>query len=90
MTDLATTTRGATPTCKVGDELPTAGHPADPHADRRDRDRAPATTRTCTTTRASPQERGSPDIFMNILTTNGFVGRFVTDWAGPGRRPARA
>jgi len=29
-------------------------------------------------------ERGSQDIFMNILTTNGFVGRFVTDWAGPG------
>jgi acyl dehydratase len=29
------------------------------------------------------QERGSPDIFMNILSTNGFVGRFVTDWAGP-------
>ena len=29
------------------------------------------------------QERGSPDIFMNILTTNGFVGRFITDWAGP-------
>ena len=20
---------------------------------------------------------------MNILTTNGFVGRFITDWAGP-------
>ena len=20
---------------------------------------------------------------MNILTTNGFVGRYVTDWAGP-------
>ena len=31
-------------------------------------------------------ERGSPDIFMNILTTNGFVGRFVTDWAGPAAR----
>ena len=31
-------------------------------------------------------ERGSPDIFMNILTTNGFVGRFVTEWAGPGSR----
>lgn len=30
------------------------------------------------------QKRGSPDIFMNILTTNGFVGRFVTDWTGPG------
>ncbi|MHB8340262.1 MAG: hotdog family protein [Mycobacteriales bacterium] len=27
--------------------------------------------------------RGSADIFMNILATNGFVGRFVTDWAGP-------
>lgn len=30
------------------------------------------------------KERGSPDIFMNILSTNGFVGRFVTDWTGPG------
>ena len=29
------------------------------------------------------QERGSPDIFMNILSTNGFVGRFITDWSGP-------
>ena len=29
------------------------------------------------------QQRGSKDIFMNILTTNGWVGRFVTDWAGP-------
>ncbi|MDA8360281.1 MAG: MaoC/PaaZ C-terminal domain-containing protein [Actinomycetota bacterium] len=28
--------------------------------------------------------RGSKDIFMNILTTNGLVGRFVTDWSGPG------
>ena len=35
---------------------------------------------------ALAQERGSPDIFMNILTTNGFVGRFVTDWTGPGAR----
>ena len=26
---------------------------------------------------------GAKDIFMNILTTNGFVGRFVTDWSGP-------
>lgn len=31
-------------------------------------------------------ERGSPDIFMNILTTNGLVGRYVTDWAGPAAR----
>jgi len=30
--------------------------------------------------------RGSKDVFMNILSTNGFVGRFVTDWAGPAAR----
>jgi len=29
------------------------------------------------------QQKGSKDIFMNILTTNGFVGRFITDWTGP-------
>jgi acyl dehydratase len=29
------------------------------------------------------QKRGAKDIFMNILSTNGFVGRCVTDWAGP-------
>ena len=28
-------------------------------------------------------ERGSPDIFMNILTTSGLCARYVTDWAGP-------
>jgi len=28
-------------------------------------------------------EKGSKDIFMNILTTNGIVGRYITDWAGP-------
>ncbi|MPY96457.1 MAG: acyl dehydratase [Actinophytocola sp.] len=27
--------------------------------------------------------RGSEDIFLNILTDNGLVQRFVTDWAGP-------
>lgn len=32
------------------------------------------------------REKGSPDIFMNILTTNGLVGRYVTDWAGAGAR----
>ena len=25
------------------------------------------------------------NVFMNILTTNGLVGRYVTDWAGSGR-----
>jgi acyl dehydratase len=28
--------------------------------------------------------KGSPDIFMNILTTNGLVGRYITDHFGPG------
>ena len=34
------------------------------------------------------KERGSKDIFMNILTTNGLVGRYVTDWSGPRSRLA--
>ncbi|MFI9580874.1 MaoC family dehydratase [Streptomyces sp. NPDC052236] len=28
------------------------------------------------------KEKGSPDIFMNILTTNGLVGRYITDCLG--------
>ncbi|MCX6504559.1 MAG: MaoC/PaaZ C-terminal domain-containing protein [Actinobacteria bacterium] len=28
-------------------------------------------------------EQGAPNIFMNILTTNGYVSRYITDWAGP-------
>ncbi|KND44207.1 MULTISPECIES: MaoC family dehydratase [Streptomyces] len=28
------------------------------------------------------RRRGSPDVFMNILTTNGLVGRYVTDHFG--------
>ncbi|MFF4424882.1 MaoC family dehydratase [Streptomyces sp. NPDC001549] len=32
---------------------------------------------------ALAQEKGSPDIFMNILTTNGLVGRYITDHLGP-------
>ena len=32
------------------------------------------------------QAAGTPDIFMNILTTNGLVGRYVTDWAGDNAR----
>jgi acyl dehydratase len=31
-------------------------------------------------------DAGSPDIFMNILTSNGLAARFVTDWAGPQAR----
>jgi acyl dehydratase len=33
--------------------------------------------------KAAAQAQGLPDVFMNILTTNGFVGRYVSDWAGP-------
>jgi acyl dehydratase len=28
-------------------------------------------------------KQGSPNVFMNILTTNGLCVRFLTDWAGP-------
>ncbi|MBT2369542.1 MaoC family dehydratase [Streptomyces sp. ISL-10] len=28
------------------------------------------------------KEKGSPDVFMNILTTNGLVGRYITDHFG--------
>ncbi len=33
--------------------------------------------------RSAAQAVGMQDVFMNILTTNGLVGRYVTDWAGP-------
>ena len=39
--------------------------------------------------KAAAQATGVPDIFMNILTTNGFVQRFVTDWAGQDARIRR-
>ena len=29
------------------------------------------------------QKGGLPDIFMNILTSNGLMGSYVTNWAGP-------
>ncbi len=32
------------------------------------------------------RKQGAPDVFMNILTTNGYVARYVTDWAGPEAR----
>jgi len=32
--------------------------------------------------KAAAQATGVPDIFMNILTTNGFVQRYVSDWCG--------
>ena len=33
--------------------------------------------------RSAAEKAGMQDVFMNILTTNGLVGRYVTDWAGP-------
>jgi len=32
--------------------------------------------------KSAAQAQGMQDVFMNILTTNGLVGRYVTDWAG--------
>jgi len=36
--------------------------------------------------KAAAEATGVPNIFMNILTTNGLVQRFVGAWAGPGAR----
>ena len=33
--------------------------------------------------KAAAQAQGLPDIFMNILTTQGLCARYLTDWAGP-------
>jgi acyl dehydratase len=66
----------------VGDRLPTLTIPITPtliiagaistmdfNVIHHDRDRA--------------QAGGAKDILMNILTTNGLVGRYTTDWTGP-------
>ena len=29
------------------------------------------------------QGQGAPDLFLNILSTNGYIARYLTDWAGP-------
>ena len=33
--------------------------------------------------KGAAQAQGLPDIIMNTMTTNGFISRYVTDWAGP-------
>ena len=33
--------------------------------------------------RAYANSQGAPDIFMNILSTNAYCSRYLTDWAGP-------
>lgn len=39
--------------------------------------------------KAAAQAAGTPDIFMNILTTNGLVGRYIGEWIGPHGRIKR-
>lgn len=39
--------------------------------------------------KSAAQNAGTPDIFMNVLTSNGMVGRYLTQWAGPGARIKR-
>lgn len=39
--------------------------------------------------RAAALAAGTKDVFMNILTTNGLVNRFVGGWAGPTARITR-
>lgn len=34
--------------------------------------------------------RGTPDVFMSINATNGFVDRYITDWTGPTARIRKA
>lgn len=73
------------PACVVGEELPSLDLPLD-------------RTLIVATAMASQDfedvhhdpgkaaERGTPDIFMSINSTNGFVDRYVTDWSGPHSR----
>lgn len=30
------------------------------------------------------RKAGAKDIFLNILSTGGFIGKYLTDWSGPG------
>jgi acyl dehydratase len=38
---------------------------------------------------AAARTAGMPDIFLNILTTNGIVQRYVRAWSGPGAMTRR-
>ena len=76
------------PHCKVGDALPALDLPLDrtlivaaamASQDFEDVHHDPG----------KAQDRGTPDIFMSINSTNGFVDRYVTDWSGPASRISR-
>ena len=32
---------------------------------------------------AAARSKGAKDIFLNILSTGGLVGKYITDWSGP-------
>lgn len=73
------------PTCAIGDTLPELAIPLDrtlivacaiASQDFEDVHHDPG----------KAGERGTPDIFMSINSTNGFVDRYVTDWTGPDAR----
>jgi acyl dehydratase len=73
------------PDCVAGDALPTLAIPMD----RSTIVAAAIASQDFEDVHHDPgkaQERGMPDIFMSINSTNGFVDRYVTDWAGPGAR----
>lgn len=73
------------PQCEVGTELPTLDIPLDrtmitacaiASQDFEDVHHDPG----------KANERGTPDIFMSINTTNGLIDRYLTDWTGPNAR----
>lgn len=72
-------------TCQVGDALPELAIPMD----RTTIVAAAIASQDFEDVHHDPgkaQGRGTPDIFMSINSTNGFVDRYVTDWAGPSAR----
>ena len=66
----------------VGDQLPEWRLPRDADARGQHRHRDPRLPGRAPRPRPRAQSYGSQDIFVNILTTNGLVQRYVTDWAG--------
>jgi hypothetical protein len=75
-------------TCEVGTELPTL----DLVLDRTTIVGAAIASQDFEDVHHDPgkaQQRGAPDIFMSINSTNGFLDRYVTDWTGPRARISR-
>jgi hypothetical protein len=75
-------------TCEVGTELPVLDLPLD----RTTIVAAAIASQDFEDVHHDPgkaQQRGAPDIFMSINSTNGFLDRYVTDWTGPRARVTR-